>query len=254
MERKPDGKEYGETFVISIVMATFNAGEYLQNCLDSIAAQKAEGIEILIMDGGSSDQTISIIEKSMLPGLKWFSEPDRGIYDALNKGAEKASGRWLYFLGADDRLLPGFSELVSNLQLEDTVYYGLPEGYFEGEKEPDFILLGGKFSAYKMAKYCLNHQVIMYPSSVFQKYQYQLKYPVLADYALNIQVWGDRSFKKVFVALPVALYNMTGYSSFTKDKMFEKDKPDLIRQSLGLIVYWRWRFKKWKKKIRGETF
>ncbi len=251
MDQEPESK--GE-YLISIIIATFNAAENLQACLNSIATQTVMGIEIVVVDGGSSDQTISILKAFTHPGLSWQSEPDNGIFDALNKGAQRARGRWLYFLGSDDLLLPGFSEMALKLLSANTVYYGIPKAYYLKGKRPDYILLGGKFSGYKMAKYCLNHQVIIYPAVVFRKYHYQLKYSVLADYVLNMQVWGDKNFKKKFVPIEIALYNMTGISSYKKDPLLDQDKPKIIRESMGLLTYWRWLFKVYKKKFRGETF
>jgi glycosyltransferase involved in cell wall biosynthesis len=248
------GMESRKDYLISIIIATFNAGETLQACLDSIGAQSFKGIEVVVVDGGSTDQTISILQKTDFPALKWQSEPDKGIFDAMNTGIDRAGGRWLYFMGSDDRLLPGFSEMAGKLQSPDTVYYGIPKGYYLKEKKPDFVLLGGKFSRYKMAKYCLNHQVIIYPANVFLKYRYQLKYSVLADYVLNIQVWGDADFRKKFIPVEIALYNMTGNSAFKKDPELARDKPEIIKTYMGLLVYWRWLFKVYKKKLRGETF
>ena len=248
------GLELRKDYLISIIIATFNAGETLQDCLDSIVMQSFKGIEVVVVDGGSTDQTIPILERTILPGLTWRSEPDNGIFDAMNTGIDRASGRWLYFMGSDDRLLPGFSEIAGKLQSPNTVYYGIPKGYYIQEKKPDFVLLGGKFSRYKMAKYCLNHQVIVYPAKAFLKYRYQLKYSVLADYVLNIQVWGDTDFKKKFIPVEIALYNMTGNSAFKKDPELARDKPAIIKTNMGLLVYWRWLFKIYKKKLRGETF
>jgi glycosyltransferase involved in cell wall biosynthesis len=247
--------ETDREYLISIIIATFNAGEHLKACLLSIRnISVKQKIQVIVVDGGSKDQTLSILEEIRFPGLEWISEPDKGIYDALNKGIKMAKGRWLHFLGSDDLLLPGFSEMAEKLRSPNTVYYGIPKGYYLKDKKPDFILLAGKFSGYRMAKYCLNHQVILYPASVFLRYGYQLKYKVLADYALNLQVWGDDSFKKKFIPVEIALYNMTGFSAFSKDELFEEDKPKIIRECLGLFVYWRWLFKVYKKKLRGETF
>ena len=78
--------------------------------------QPVQNIEILVVDGGSTDQTVSILNEFIHPGLSWISEPDQGIYDALNKGIQKARGRWFYFLGSDDLLLPGFSDMAEKLR------------------------------------------------------------------------------------------------------------------------------------------
>jgi glycosyltransferase involved in cell wall biosynthesis len=241
-------------YLISIIIATYNAGKNLEACLNSIAEQSVDGIEIVVVDGGSNDDTISILKKSNHSGLSWISEPDKGIYDALNKGIKRAGGRWLYFLGSDDKLLPGFSALASRMNSSNTVYYGMAEAYYLPGKRPDYELLTGKFSKYKLAKYCLNHQSIIYPAAVFAKYNYQPGYPVFADYLLNMQVWGDGDFIRKFFPISIVLYNMTGFSSGMKDVKFEQDKPALIKKNLGQFVYWRWLFKFYKKKFRGETF
>lgn len=90
---------------ISIIVATYNAGKYLQNCIDSIILQKDEKTELLIIDGGSKDNTIEIIKNNHQHITYWVSEPDKGIYDAWNKGIDRATGNWIMFLGADDKLV-----------------------------------------------------------------------------------------------------------------------------------------------------
>ena len=94
-------------YQISIIIATYNAGKTLQRCLDSIAAEKSENIELLIIDGKSKDNTLDIIKKNKSIINCWLSETDKGIYDAWNKGIKLAKGKWIMFLGADDILLEG---------------------------------------------------------------------------------------------------------------------------------------------------
>ena len=176
--------------LISIIIATFNAGEHLRLCLDSIKSATEKNIEIIIIDGGSQDNTISIVKEFDKGNVVWISEPDKGIYDALNKGIKLARGKWFYFLGADDRLLQGFSEMASKLKDENTVYYGNSVPFYYSSNKPSYELLIGKFSNYRLAKYCMNHQAVIYPAKAFYKYEYDLRYKVFADYALNIQLWG----------------------------------------------------------------
>ncbi|MXV50014.1 glycosyltransferase [Pedobacter sp. HMF7647] len=239
MQKHIPGKETANGQpLVSIIIATFNAEEHLENCLSSISEQKEKNIQLIIVDGGSSDQTLDIIKKWESTISAWTSERDNGIYDALNKGVALATGRWVYFLGSDDYLLPGFSDLTSLLNDEQTVYYG--------NSEPA-DLLSGAFSAYRLAKYSMNHQSIIYPAAVFKKYHYELKYPVFADHVLNIKVWGDRQFKKQFYPITIAHYNMHGFSSMTEDPVFKKDKAALIRRHFGLSIYLRFIFKRFRK-------
>ena len=92
--------------LLSIIIATYNAEKTLQRCLDSIIVQKSEEVELIIIDGGSTDNTVSIIKRNFKIIDYWISEKDKGIYDAWNKGIDKANGKWVQFVGSDDFILP----------------------------------------------------------------------------------------------------------------------------------------------------
>lgn len=241
------------TGLISIIIATFNAESLLLKCLESIKNQKYTNIEIIVVDGKSTDNTIKILESFQHSGLTWTSEKDTGIYDALNKGINLAKGDWLYFLGSDDYLLNGFSELALLLENKNSVYYGNSESFYLGKTKPSYEVLKCSFTSYGLTKYCINHQSIIYPKTVFKQYHYNLKYKVFADYALNIQVWGDASFQKVYYPISIVNYNMSGFSSVTNDEEFLKDKPALIRKNMGLLVYIRYMLRRYKRRKRGHT-
>ncbi len=91
---------------ISIIIATYNASLFLSRVLDSIKIQKEDDIELLVIDGLSSDNTIDIIKEYEEIIDIWVSESDKGIYDAWNKGINLSTGEWIMFLGADDILQP----------------------------------------------------------------------------------------------------------------------------------------------------
>ena len=100
--------------LISIVIATYNVENDLVKCLNSIISQQKDIAEILIIDGGSTDNTVQIIEQNHKYISYWVSEPDMGIYDAWNKGISKAAGDWIMFLGADDLLVENALALYNN--------------------------------------------------------------------------------------------------------------------------------------------
>ena len=237
--------------LISIITATLDAGGVLAGLFDSIAALELASLEVLVMDGGSKDSTLSILAAEHRFPLTYASEPDKGIYDAYNKGTARATGRWLCFIGADDRLLPGFRQIAAQLIESHTVYYGDPMPYYTGG-DPGFILLGGKFSKYRLAKFPMNHQSILYPAAVFQKYRYELRFRIFADYALTMHVWGDAAFRQEHLPLGIVQYHMNGFSSSLHDPVFKNEKNELIRQRLGWYVYARYLLKRWKKRLTGE--
>lgn len=198
------------------------------------------------MDGGSVDGTQKILERYENQIAFWKSEPDEGIYDAMNKALEHIRGRWIYFIGADDRLLPDFSSFVEN-ELKDahTIYYA--NVLWKG------IKLRGFVSDYGQAKAGLFHQTIIYPASVFKKYRYNPKYKVSADYALNIQLHRDKSYRFAYREYTIAFFNDTGISSFGEDEAFLRDKKKLILQNFGVIVLLRYLFRILKHKLRRSA-
>ena len=88
--------------LISIIVAVFNGSKTLQQCIDSVAQQTYANKELIIIDGGSKDGTVDMLEANREQISYWISEPDKGIYNAWNKGLSQAKGEWICFLGADD--------------------------------------------------------------------------------------------------------------------------------------------------------
>ena len=99
---------------VTIITASFNSERTIASSIESILKQNYKNLEYLIIDGGSTDNTLSIIkenEKLFGGRLKWISEKDKGIYDAWNKGLNLSTGDWISFLGSDDIL---FKNAIEN--------------------------------------------------------------------------------------------------------------------------------------------
>ena len=92
------------TPLISVIIAIYNGKATLQQCLDSVTQQTYGNVELIVVDGGSTDGTVDLIAANSHKLAYWISEPDRGIYNAWNKALAQAKGDWICFLGADDFL------------------------------------------------------------------------------------------------------------------------------------------------------
>lgn len=135
MERKP---------LVSIITPSFNQGKFLEETIHSVLNQNYENIEYIIVDGGSSDNTVEIIKKYQSRLALWVSEPDKGQTDAINKGFNRASGEILAWLNSDDVYSPGAVSDAVNY-LIDHPQIGMVYGDLDFIDENGKVI--GKFNA-----------------------------------------------------------------------------------------------------------
>lgn len=124
---------------ISIIVAVYNGAKTLQACLNSIECQTYPNIELIVMDGGSSDGSVEILRNNADHLSFWESQKDRGIAHAWNKAMQHATGDWVLFLGSDDRLLDeqvlaDMAEILSVDGAHDVIFgkYIVDGGAFHG--------------------------------------------------------------------------------------------------------------------------
>src|ERR1700722_12907065 len=89
--------------LVSVITVVYNGAATLETTLLSVIGQSYDRVEYIVVDGGSKDGTLDLIDRYKSHIATWVSEPDKGVYDAMNKGIRMAKGDWLFFLGSDDR-------------------------------------------------------------------------------------------------------------------------------------------------------
>ena len=214
---------------ITVVIATFNCGSIIKNVLDSYICQSYSNKELIIIDGGSCEDTIKVIEEYQDYVSFFISEPDRGVYDAINKGLAHASGDFLIVMGSDDHFISSsvLSDVVNHMSDKDCVYYG--DVYRNTRND----LYRGKFNKWLLACENICHQAIFYPRSIYNKNTYDLDFPIFADYIYNIRLWDKVDFR--YIPVCVSYYNCSGLSGGgTSDS--EKYSPAFfceVRKHLG---------------------
>lgn len=108
--------------LISVAIVCLDAGKHLAQALESVLAQSAEACELVVIDGGSTDDTLEILrryETHFSGRMRWVSEPDAGLYDAMNKALALVRGEYTVYLGADDRLVDGALDVVRRVIVAD---------------------------------------------------------------------------------------------------------------------------------------
>ena len=118
MDKKP---------LISIITINFNDKIGLQRTFDSVFAQDYQDFEYIVIDGGSNDGSKELIENNAQKISYWISEPDKGIYNAMNKGILKATGEYLLFLNSGDHLYSHtvLEENYTRIENYDLIYFNL---------------------------------------------------------------------------------------------------------------------------------
>lgn len=222
--------------LFSVISATYNCREKLRLTLDSVLCQDDACYEYVVVDGNSSDGTLDEIQ-SRGDRVRWISEKDDGVYDAMNKGIRMARGRFLYFIGAGDTLRPDALRRVAACIAAGGLAHSREPVFLYGDVFSEAMgkVYGGPFNKIKIGLFNICHQAIFYDRRIFQRLDgYDLQYRILADHELNLRCFGANWLRKVRIDEVVADYEAAGLSS-ASDEVFCTAQASLIRKHLGLI-------------------
>jgi glycosyltransferase involved in cell wall biosynthesis len=191
---------------VSVIIATFNVETSLNKTIDSVLSQSYPNIEIIVIDGGSSDGTVPIVQ-DYGNSIKYFiSEPDKGIADAYNKGILASSGKWLYFLNSDDVFVNSNTVYSINLLGKDDLVL---VGRVVSDTERVFK---GRFNWILLVKNTVHHQAIFYRSDFLKLFPYNSEYVRYGhDHEHNLMIW-KMGIKTRYIKQDVAIWASGGIS------------------------------------------
>jgi glycosyltransferase involved in cell wall biosynthesis len=167
--------------LVSVVVPSFNQARFLGEALRSVLEQDYEPLEVLVVDGGSTDGSPELIEGHADKLAWWVSEPDSGQAEALNKGFARARGDVLGWLSSDDALVPGaIARVVDELDRDGDAMLVYGEALFVDERGQEiFPLQARPFDVEAMVRACSNH--VVQPGSLFRRLAWEAAGPLNED-------------------------------------------------------------------------
>lgn len=211
----------GEFTLVTIVTVSYNAIDTIEETILSVVNQTYKNIEYIIIDGGSTDDTVNIIKKYADRIAYWVSEPDKGIYDAMNKGIDVATGGWINFMNSGDAFYSStvIQQVVESLPNEADVIYG------------DTLLVYSwgnylqKALSLSLMKHRVpfSHQSCFVKSNTMQETKYNTDFRICADYDFfyNLYSAGGK-----FDYLPICISKYEAEQGISANNAFE-----MIRES-----------------------
>ena len=209
--------------LISIITVSFNAVSTIEKTILSVINQTYPNIEYIIIDGGSTDGSVDVIKKYSDKITYWISEPDKGIYDAMNKGIAIATGEWINFMNAGDILYNIPKELLNK---KNSHYIALSYPVEENNKYIEYPSYSWKIRL----RNTLPHQGLFYNINLC-KPLFNTKYKIYSDYDLNLKFYNTRQ-SILLLNKVVAFHDMNGISN---NKKYANELFQVIKDNCGIF-------------------
>lgn len=223
--------------LISIVTVTYNCVSTIEITIKSIIGQTYPNIEYIIIDGGSTDGTLDIISRYNKNISYIISEPDKGIFDAMNKGITQAHGKWINFMNAGDIFI--FPNVLENIFYRE--YYNI--GVIFGDKVIKlnnnlYQIFAKPFYKVKSIGMGINHQCIFVRSDLAKKHPFCLDFKVSADYNMIYTLY-KQNIKFEYMQQPIALVEKTGFSQRNKRLQMHEEEIILGIPHRSIFIYYK---------------
>jgi glycosyltransferase involved in cell wall biosynthesis len=238
---------------ISVITASLNAVHHIERSIESVAAQTYPDIEHVIIDGGSTDGTLEIVDRYRDRIGYFVSEPDTGVYNAMNKGIRAATGDILYFLNADDRfcdhrVVEDVVSVFNEMPHVEIVYGNLIwdiSGRMVRKTQPAVV------TREYLARTTILHQTVFARRDVFEAIGgFSEKHRIISDYEWMVKALLTDGRSYLYYDRDIAVMG-TGGLSWTTD--WERERLEVMRNYFGLYEILRYRILPMKKTSAKKT-
>ena len=200
---------------VSIITVSYNAADTIEQTINSVLSQNYEDVEYIIIDGGSTDGTVDIIKKYSAQLAYWVSEPDKGLYDAMNKGIQKSTGDVIGMINSDDWYAPNtiayivarFQKDVSTVLIHGDIIRVNLDGSPRDRCRPFF---SGEEIWHEMI---VHHPTCFLRREIYERYGlYATKYKVAGDYEFFLRLY-TQGIPFTYMADDIAYFRDDGVSA-----------------------------------------
>ncbi len=224
---------------ISIITITYNSEETLEDTIKSVVSQSYKNIEYIIIDGGSTDGTMDIVNKYKEFISIIVSEPDKGIYDAMNKGVNKATGNLVGILNSDDFYTNDnvLQNIASRIGTNDGIYADL---VYVDRVNTDKIIRYWKSKEYKEGSFLKGwmppHPTFFIRKEIYNKYgTYNLSLKSAADYELMLRLIHKEKISITYLPEIITKMRVGGQSNASLSNRLKANKEDRMAWDINNI-------------------
>lgn len=204
---------------ISIITVCFNAADVIEQTMLSVLNQTYDNVEYIIIDGGSTDGTIDIINKYSNLLSYWVSEPDRGIYDAMNKGIKISTGDYINFMNAGDKFVDNeiVNNVVSKLNSDIDVIFGDCYYIHQNKKYQIKQYIEAKNISTIIKKYPFCHQSTFTKVDYIKNHPFDISFKICADWYFFRNAYINDKIK--FNHIPIAICDFDISEGMSRDNL-----------------------------------
>lgn len=225
--------------MISIITINLNNAKGLQKTVQSVISQTYRDYEFIVIDGASKDESVSVIEKYSDNISHWVSEPDNGVFEAMNKGIKLAKGEYCLFLNSDD-------VFASNSVLEK-IFKGKEQTapFISGNQINDFGThtsivknKGRSLTLYDFYLGTIKHQATFIRRNLFDEYGlYDENLKIVSDWKFFLQTIGLHNLQPQFVDVDIVIFAWDGLSTSPKwQKLHDKEKEKVLSENIPQTI------------------
>ena len=215
--------------LVSVVTVCWNAEKTIEQTIKSIAAQTYQNIEYIIVDGASTDSTLDVVRTHETDLDYFVSEPDGGIYDAMNKGLELASGDYIIFLNSDDWYEPdAISRLVAAHEFSGCDFTGSLARYVRDDGGSS-VLPSMTYDKSVLLRMPIRHETMLIPAELYERVgRYDTRFPIIADFDFTVRLYqtGATYYE---VNAPLLNFRTSGVSNTALDQLHAEHRALLAR-------------------------